>query len=146
MTTWAFRTMIVPSDYQQFSSTLASTLGGLAGEDMFVVDLSATGLDPATNYVSTGYIGAEFAALLPLDTYTTKIDPVTGQPVVVHTHKDGNPEMIVELAADAGLEVTLQEVEDALNAMDCTEQPPFDAFARLGLSLVQTAIPPQSPV
>lgn len=138
---YAFRTLIVPSDYQSFASTLASTLGGLAGEDMFITGLSASGEAPATNYVSTGCIGAGLAELLPLDTYTTEIDPVTAQPVVIHTHKDGNPVKVTELALEAGLEVTVEQVTDLFNAADITEQEPFTAFARLGLQLVQVPFP-----
>lgn len=141
MTTWAFRTMIVPSDYQSLAAALAQALGGLAGEDMFVVGLSASGLDPATSYVSTGYIAEEFANLLPLDTYTTEIDPNTGQPVVVHTHKDGDPVAVAHLADEAGLTVTVQEVIDLFNVVDVTEQEPFTAFARLGLQIIQPPLP-----
>jgi len=137
MTTWAFRTLIVPSDYQQFASTLASTLGGLSGQDMFTTGLSASGQEPATNYVSTGYIGAGLAEILPLDTYTTEIDPQTDQPVVIHTHKDGDPVKVAELAVEAGLEVTVEQVTALFNASDITEQEPFTAFARLGLQLIQ---------
>ena len=133
--------MIVPSDYRDLASSLATALGGLSGEDMFTVGLSATGEDPATNYVSTGYIAAEFATLLPLDTYTTETDPVTGQPVVVHTHTDGNAAMVTQLANEAGLQVTEQEVEDLFNVVDVTEQEPFTAFARLGLQIVQPPFP-----
>lgn len=141
MTTWAFRTMIVPTDYQQLAQDIASAVGGLAGEGMFIVALSGDGSDPATNYVSTGQIGAEFAALLPLDTYTTEIDPVTGEPVVIHTHKDGDPAAVAALANEAGLPVTVQQVTDLFNASDVTEQDPFVAFARLNLQLVQQPFP-----
>ena len=139
---WAFRTMIVPSQYTPLASQLSALLAGVSGEDMFTTGLSASGSDPATHYVSTGYVSEGYAAVLPLDTYTTEIDPVTGKPVVIHTHKDGDPQLVVDLAAEKGVTVSLQEVTDAMNAMDCTEQEPFTAFARLGLQLVQEAINP----
>lgn len=141
-TEYAFRTMIVPSDYQTLAQNIAATLGGVAGEDMFIVGLSASGTAPATNYVSTGYIGAQFASLLPLDTYTTEIDPNTGEPVVIHTHKDGDPVLVAQLANQEGLEVTVEQVTDLFNASDVTEQEPFVAFARLGLQLVQEPFNP----
>ena len=109
---------------------------------MFTTGLAASGTPPATHYVSTGYVSEGYAAVLPLDTYTTEIDPVTGKPVVIHTHKDGDPQLVVDLAAEKGVTVSLQEVTDAMNAMDCTEQEPFTAFARLGLQLVQEPIGP----
>lgn len=139
---WAFRTMIVPSQYTPLASQLSALLAGTSGEDMFTTGLSATGTPPATHYVSTGYVSEGYAAVLPLDTYTTEIDPQTGQPVVIHTHKDGDPQLVVDLAAEKGVTVSLQEVTDAMNAMDCTEQEPFTAFARLGLQLVQEPINP----
>ena len=139
---WAFRTMIVPSDYQPLASQLSALLAGLSGDDMFTTGLSSSGRDPATHYVSTGYVSEGYAAVLPLDTYTTEINPVTGQPVVIHTHKDGDPQLVVDLAAEKGVTVSLQEVTDAMNAMDCTEQEPFTAFARLGLQLAQEPINP----
>lgn len=141
MTTWAFRTMIVPTDYQQLAQDVASAVGGLAGEGMFIVGLSVSGAEPATHYVSSGYIGEQFAFLLPLDTYTTEIDPVTGEPVVIHTHKDGDPAAVAALANEAGLPVTVQQVTDLFNASDVTEQDPFVAFARLNLQLVQQPFP-----
>ena len=139
---WAFRTMIVPSQYTPLASQLSALLAGLSGDDMFTTGLSASGSDPATHYVSTGYVSEGYAAVLPLDTYTTDIDPVTGKPVVIHTHKDGDPALVAQMANQKGLAVTEQEVADIMNAMDCTEQEPFTAFARLGLKLVQEPIAP----
>ena len=81
MTNWQFRTMIVPADYQPLASQLCAVCAGTIGEDMFTTGLSTSGLDPATAYVSSGYVSEGFAAVLPLDTYTTEIDPVTGQQI-----------------------------------------------------------------
>lgn len=133
--------MIVPADYQPLAAELCGVCAGTIGEGMFVVELSPTGESPATAYVSAGCVSEGFAAVLPLDTYVTEIDPNTGEPVVIHTHKDGNPEEVVRLAAEGGLVVTEQQVSDIMNAMDCTEQEPFTAFARLGLQLVQAPFP-----
>ena len=124
MTIWAFRTMIVPTDYRQFAADLAAAIGGVAGEDMFTTGLSATGQEPATHYVSTGYIAKEFADLWPISP-----DP------------PGNPAAVVALANDAGFPATLQEVTDLFSVVDCTEQEPFAAFDRLGLQLAQASVP-----
>lgn len=125
MTIWAFRTMIVPSDYRSFASSLASAVGGTAGEDMFTTGLSASGAEPATHYVSTGYIGAEFAAVLPL------LDPGTGG------RTDGNAASVAQLASQAGFVVTPEQVTELFGVVDVTEQEPFAAFARLGLRIAQ---------
>lgn len=129
MTIWAFRTMIVPSDYRSFASSLASAVGGTAGEDMFTTGLSASGQEPATHYVSTGYISEQFALLLPL------YDPAIG------TKMDGDPATVTQLANDGGFACTVQEVTDLFAVVDVTEQEPFDAFARLGLQIAQPVEP-----
>lgn len=121
--TFAFRTMIVPADYRDLASSLASAVGGTAGEDMFTTGLSASGAEPATHYVSTGYISEQFALLLSL------YDPATG------TKTDGDPATVTQLANDGGFTCTVQEVTDLFAVVDVTEQPPFDAFARLGLQI-----------
>ena len=129
MTIWAFRTMIVPSDYRDLAGSLATALGGTAGEDMFTTGLSASGQEPATHYVSTGYISADFANLLPL------YDPATG------TKTDGNAVLVAQLANEGGLTVTVQQVEDLFAVSDITEQEPFAAFERVGLRLAQPVAP-----
>lgn len=129
MTIWAFRTMIVPSDYRAFASSLASAVGGTAGENMFTTGLSASGQEPATHYVSTGYISEQFALLLPL------YDPSTG------AKTDGDPATVTQLANDGGFTCTVQEVTDLFAVVDVTEQQPFDAFARLGLQIAQPVAP-----
>lgn len=129
MTIWAFRTMIVPSDYRSFASSLASAVGGTAGEDMFTTGLSASGQEPATHYVSTGYISEQFALLLPL------YDPATG------IKTDGDPVAVTQLANDGGFTCTVQEVTDLFAVVDVTEQEPFVAFARLGLQIAQPVEP-----
>lgn len=121
--------MIVPADYQSLASSLSAAVGGMAGENMFIVKLSASGVEPATNYVSTGYISEQFALLLPL------YDPATG------IKTDGDPTTVVSLAQQAGMTVTLQEVVDLFSVSDITEQEPFGAFARLGLQLIQPPVP-----
>lgn len=141
MTNWQYRNMVVPAEHQPLAAELCGVCAGPIGEGMFVVGLSPTGEAPATAYVSSGYVSEGFAFVLPLDTYVTEIDPVTGEPVIIHTHKDGDPAEVVRLAAENGLVVTEQQVADIMNAMDCTEQEPFTAFARLGLQLVQTSFP-----
>lgn len=140
MTTWVFRTLIVPSDYQQFASTLASTLGDLSGQDMFTVELSANGNRPATSYVSTGQISATFVNLFPLDIYTSTINFETGEMTTIHTRKDGDAVETARLANEGGMTVTTEQIINFFNALDITEQEPFTAFARLNLRLVQKSL------
>jgi hypothetical protein len=79
-----FRTIIVPADNVEAFRTQAATVPG--GEGMFITPLSPTGQEPATHYISSGFIPA-----IEL--------PVQGR-------------------------------------ADTSDEPPFDAMARLGLQLV----------
>lgn len=60
--------------------------------------------------------------------------------MTIHTHKDGDPVIVAQLANDAGFACTVQQVTDLFNVADVTEQEPFTAFARLGLQLVQVPL------
>jgi hypothetical protein len=48
----------------------------------------------------------------------------------------GDPEAVTAACNAAGLEVTLEQVEAVFAVADVTEQEPFTAMARMGLSLV----------
>lgn len=128
---WAFRTLVVPADYRDIAATIASTIGGSAGQNMFTTGLSASGQEPATHYVSTGYIGTEFAGILPLDIYEAD---------GTHTRIPGNPVAVVDLCAAQGLAVTLVQVEELFTASDISEQEPFVAFARMGVQICQPEV------
>jgi len=113
----AFRTMIVPDSQVVLARSICTTLAPTGGVGMFDVPLSADGKAPATHYVSTGYLDAEFAALMPLD------------------GSAGEPAVVAALCVQAGLEVTEAEVATLFSVSDVTVQDPFVAFARLGLQM-----------
>lgn len=93
---------------------------------MYETPLSATGELPATHWISSGYIGAEYAALLPL------FDPETG------LTEPGQPEIITAAYNNLteGDAITTSAVELLLSAVDVTEQPPFVAMELLELQIV----------
>lgn len=122
----AFRTMIVPDSQVVLARSICSTLAPTGGVGMFDVPLSADGKAPATHYVSTGYLDAEFAALMPLTEYPPEGDPVVSA---------GEPAVVAALCVQAGLEVTEAEVATLFSVSDVTTQDPFVAFARLGLQM-----------
>lgn len=131
-----FRTLIVPTAHVALARQLAETLAGPAGQDMWTVPLSADGSEPATHWESTGWIGEDFALLLPLWAYEQADDGTwTG-----HEVSPGQPAMIVALAAEAGLEVSLEDVEALLAAADVSEQEWPVARQRLGLVMVQPEV------
>lgn len=62
MSTWAFRTMIVPSSLVVLCRQLAASFESGAG--MWITPLSPTGKAPATHYISSGGIWQQFADML----------------------------------------------------------------------------------
>ena len=125
------RTFIVPADVVDMARAMCVGLAGPAGDGMFTTELSATGSDPVTHYISSGLISDEMAALLPL----TTVNPdgtVTTEP--------GDPVYVVELAAQAGITVTVEQVTALLSTVDVSEQEPFAALDRAGLKMVQRPI------
>lgn len=127
------RTIIVPAAFQQLSQGLcAAAADGDAGKGMFTTGLSATGALPATHYISSGYIFNDFAALLPL----TTVEPstVAGSPATV-TERPGNVPVVEGLAAQAGITLPPGTVAALFDAIDVTELGPWDAMARMSLTI-----------
>lgn len=126
--------MIVAAADAPLARQIAETLSP-AGERMWLTGLSATGAEPASHFVSTGYIGDAFAALMPLQAYA--MDEQGNWNAGEFT--PGHPAMIVAAcaAAESPLTLAVADVADVLARADVTEQEPFTAFARLGLQLVQ---------
>ena len=119
---YTFRTLIIPAATAPAAREIAAALDS-AGINMWTTGLSATGQEPASHYISTGMIGDEFAALLPL-----QADGVTVSP--------GMPDYVASAAAQAGLSVTPEQVAGLYALADVTEQDPHVAMARMGLQLV----------
>ena len=70
MTTWTYRTIIVPAAFQQLAQALCEAAAeGDAGKGMFTTGLSETGTEPATHYISSGHIYESLADLLPLTAF-----------------------------------------------------------------------------
>ena len=129
-----FRTLILTAEVTPLSQKIAATLSP-AGQNMWTTGMSATGEAPATHYISTGYIGPEFAHMVPLQVWE---QDETGYWQLIST-EPGDPEAVTAACNAAGLEVTLEQVDAIFNAADVTEQEPFTAMARLGLQIVQEA-------
>lgn len=125
---WTHRTLIVPADQVELARSLCAALAGPAGEGMFNTPLSATGLFPATHYISTGLIENTFASILPLDVPETEDAPAQSIP--------GNPEAVIYyLPEDYEPKLTLDDVESLFNAIDVTEGDATGRMAFLGLSM-----------
>lgn len=108
-----FRTIIVPAEHVKTARTLAAAVSP-AGVGMFTTALY-TG-ETLSHYVSTGKIDAAFGAVL------SSVEIA----------------MAAALASDPEYPGTSEQLTALLAAVDVSDEPPFDAFARLGLQLVQS--------
>jgi hypothetical protein len=123
------RTMIVPAGaLTSLAQGLCEGLAGEAGKGMFVTELSPTGNEPATHYISSGPIDDSFANLLPLTSVDSK---------GVSTTTSGNSAGVVYLASQKEIVITLEQIAELFSAIDVSEQPPFIAMARLGIEIVR---------
>lgn len=134
------RTLIIAAQDAPLAQSIASTLAGAAGTGMWTTPLSSDGAEPATHYVSTGYVTEQFAAMCPLATYEyQQLDP-DGPGVWVQTAYVPGDAALVSAAcaqADPPLTVSVAQVEAIYSRADVTEQEPYVAFGRLGLRIVQ---------
>lgn len=128
----AFRTLILDAEVTPLAQQIAATLSP-AGSGMWTTGLSPSGTAPATHYISTGYIGPEFAHMVPLQVWE---QDETGHWQLIST-EPGDPEAVTAACNAAGLEVTLEQVDAVYSGADVTEQEPFTAMARMGLQIVQ---------
>ena len=136
MPNWAHRTIIAPAAFQQLAQALCEAAAeGAAGKGMLTTPLSETGTEPATHYLSSGYIEQQFADILPL---TTVSQDGEGLPSV--DTRPGNVAVVEGLAAQAGAQVPVGTIAALLGAVDVSEQGPFEAVARLGLVMVQEVL------
>ena len=131
-----FRTLIIPVA----TDTVARSLGAALSKScsgMYLTALSASGLTPATHFISSGWIDDTWAVLMPL----TTINPDGSKTTVV------GPTALFLSTAQANattqgitLTATLANVVALFAAFDLTSQPPFVAMARLGLQLVRVPL------
>ena len=127
---WLHRCMIVPAAHVEFARDLPVAIAGPSGAGMWTKPLSPTGNEPATHFISSGLIDAQFAALMPLMTYPADAEPI---------YTPGRPEVAAYLASEAGLPTTYEQVQALFAACDSSEQEAQAAMARLGLMLVTEA-------
>ena len=131
----SFRTIVIPASVAVNARNLCKGLAPGSGDGMFLTGLSATGNAPATHYVSSGTISDEMAALLPCKTVTKDAE---GNDVI--TTSPGMPAAVPALATKAGLSTTKAKITTLYASIDVSDQPPFEAMARLGLQMVQVPL------
>lgn len=112
---WTFKTMIINASIAEQARALAEQLSSSA-KGMWTTPLSATGIYPATHYISTGMIGVEFASMLE------------------------SAQGLVEGAFQLGITIDLATAEYLLNNADISDEEPFVAMEQLGLQMINEEV------
>jgi hypothetical protein len=102
-----FRTMIVSAAIAPTARQLAEAVP--AGLGMFVAAYSPTGTEPATHFVSEGWIEEQFAVALE------------------------SPEALVAMLAAVGVTMPLADAQGLLSQATVSELPASDVLAAMGL-------------
>lgn len=126
-----FSTLIIAAQDAPLAREIAAAFGP-GGAGMFTTPLSASGLDPASHYISSGYIPQEFVSLAPSTTWTQDED---GQWIATD-HYPGDAATVYAYASQAGIQCSLADVEGVFSRSDCSGQEPFVAMGRMGLMIV----------
>jgi hypothetical protein len=137
MTDYVFRTLLVAAQDVALAQTIAATLGPGGSQGMFQTPLGPTADGPATWGASSGYIDPAWGMLAPCGTWEQDDN---GQWVRT-AYYPGDPAAVVAACADAGLTVTLAEVQAIFFRSDVSAQDPWTAFARLNIVIVQDSSP-----
>ena len=125
---WAYRNMIVTDAVVDTCRSLAMLLAG-EGQKLWTTPLSPDGTEPATHWISTGLIEAQFADLLPLSEWTLNLDDEWTETVI----SNGDAYTLAELSDGA---VTEEQVIAIFSMCDVTLDEPQQALSRLGLQMV----------
>jgi hypothetical protein len=133
---YTFATLIVTAADAPTARTIAAAFGP-GGVGMWTTPLSASGNEPATHYISSGYIPAEFVALAPCTTWTQDED---GNWMQTDFYA-GDAASVYAFCQEAGLPYTLAEIEGVFSRSDASQQEPFTAMGRLNLKIIN---PPEN--
>ncbi len=131
MTQDIFRTLIVPDAQVALARAIAAALAP-GGAGMWTTPLSPTGTAPATHWASSGLIPPGWQQMVPTQVWAENAD---GQWVKV-SETPGDPALVLHAALAAGIETDADAIAALFASADVTEQDPYEACARLGLTLV----------
>ena len=130
-----FRTMIVPAAEVALTRQIATTVAPVAGQGMWTTPLSADGQEPATAYVSTGFIAPEWDVLMPVQTWEQDGE---GNWTETSAYPGDAAALLAAIQqADPDTTITLPQLVGLFATADVTTQDPWVAFERLGLQIVQ---------
>jgi hypothetical protein len=127
-----FRTLVIAAQDADNARAIAAAFGP-GGVGMWTTPLSATGAEPATHYISSGYIPAEFVSLAPCTEWGQDED---GNWIAVSTYA-GDAATVYAYAEQAGLTISLADIEGIFARADVSSQEPFVHMGRMGVKIVQ---------
>ena len=137
MNAYTHRTIVVPAAFQSLAQGLCEAAAeGDAGKGMFTTGLSADGTEPATHYISAGYIEDTFADILPLTTIT----PAAEMDEPPTTTRPGNVEFVDGIAAQAGITLPAGTIAALFDAISVSEEDAYAAMGRLGIRFITEPI------
>lgn len=126
-----FKTLIVTAADAETSRAIAACFGP-GGVGMWTTPLSATGSEPATHYISSGFVPPEYAAMSVCTFWQT--DGNGGW--IEDSKYPGDAATVAAYATQAGLSLTAAQVQGIFDRSDVSEQDPFVAMDRLGLQII----------
>lgn len=126
-----FRSLIITAADAPASRAIAQCFGP-GGVGMWTVGLSPTGAEPATHYISSGFVPPEYAAMSVCTFWTTDEN---GAWVKADTYP-GDAATVAAYASQAGLQLTAAQVQGIFDRSDVSDQEPFVAMGRLGLKII----------
>jgi hypothetical protein len=129
-----FRTLIVPTANVELARQIAASFGP-GGSGMWTTPLSATGAEPASHYISSGYVPPGYGYLVPLQTWQQDQDGTW----VMTGSEPGDPVAVYNHCVEAGVPCTQADVDALFAAADVTEQEPFTAMGRLSIMICNSA-------
>lgn len=133
----AYRNLIVPDAHVALARQITDTLAPVGGAGMYTTGLSPDGTALATHWISSGFIDADYAALLPLSEFTYDENGDEQETVIDWGHPATIMLMYLKAVEPEVPEFTVEDVTAMLDASDVTLQEPFAAMARMGLQMVQ---------
>lgn len=130
-----YRNLILSADTIDLAREIAASFGP-GGVGMWTTPLSADGAEPASHYISSGYIPPEFAFMVPYQEWTQDEDGAW----TMTASEPGDPVAVCEAANAQGVTCTQAEVDAIFASADVTAQEPFVAMGRMGIQLIQPPV------
>jgi hypothetical protein len=128
-----FLTLVVPDDDAALARTIAATLSS-GGAGMWTTPLSSDGSEPATHWVSSGLVPEAWMYMVPVRTYEQQDD--TGAWILV-SQTPGDLQAVIAGCSAAGVTIDPDALAALYASADVTQQDPWVAFDRLGVTIVQ---------